>query len=67
MPVIVKDIKYARENQGGAMSKAESRRERDRRLARALRENLKRRKEQRRERQTSEAPKPADTGKKSVP
>jgi hypothetical protein len=46
------------------MSKAESRSERDKRLAQALRENLKRRKEQSRERQASEAQKPAKTVKK---
>ena len=49
------------------MSKAESRSERDKRLARALRENLKRRKEQSRERQVSEAQKPAKTAKKADP
>jgi hypothetical protein len=46
-------------------SKAESRSERERRLARALRENLRRRKEQGRERQGSEAPDAAKGVKES--
>jgi hypothetical protein len=64
MPAIVKDIKSAWENQGDAMSKAESRSERERRLARALRDNVKRRKEQGRKRQASEVKEAAEGVKK---
>jgi hypothetical protein len=63
MPAIVKDIKCGWENRLMPKSKAEIRSERERRLARALKENLKRRKEKTRERQGSETEKAAEADK----
>jgi hypothetical protein len=63
MPAIDKDIKYGWENRLMPKSKAESTSEREKRLARALRENLKRRKEKTRERQGSETEKAAEADK----
>jgi hypothetical protein len=64
MPAIVKDIKSAWNDQVMQKSKAESRSERERRLARALRDNIKRRKEQGRKRQASEVKEAAEGVKK---